>query len=133
MIRTLFATCLLFSLSSTALACSCPVGDMDQPNAERAAHIFVGKVLSTHPGSDVEKGSESSVAVSITLKGNAEATTSVWSGSSSSTCSARVRVGAEYLFFVGDDKIVGLCTGTRPYNRSEDNIRLERIKSYVRP
>ncbi|SFM53384.1 Tissue inhibitor of metalloproteinase [Paenibacillus sp. 1_12] len=117
---------LLTSQLTSCYACSCVPQTLNQ-YVERAEYIFVGKVVGTRFMKDPRKGSNNNMTIETTFE-----VSKSWKGGESSdavvytsysSCGYLFKFQQEYLVFAGKDMEVSYCTGTKPLELAEIELK----------
>lgn len=127
----MFAVCAV----ADASACSCITRTTLDEQFSHARYVFVGRVLSREEiaSRDEPKGRPGVVAkfqLLEVLKAKHPPTPKVVTGVGSGDCGVPIFLGMSYVFFVGPQGEIDICSGTRPYVRGNED--LERYLAEVR-
>ncbi len=147
MMKQIFLLIAGLLIGAPAIACSCRTGIPIEQRFDRAAFVVSAIVTEVDEiavpdflrGSDLLRRKswhfasrlvQGSIQVTSSLKGNAESLHSIYTHPHSSTCGLPLVRGREYLFFVGEGRLVGLCGGNVRRGSSGWPDAMARVRRY---
>jgi len=121
-----------------ANACSC-IAVKDEQRFIDASDVFVGTVVETKLITKVEKFGEleasvEQVSAKIEIKNRAKGEPSkhtevIDSVANGANCGVGLLTGRDYLFYLYDNNLLSICSGTRLYNAFTDQGLIEKMLS----